>query len=110
MNLYHGCKRLRSKSEAALPLLESRLLCSYVLAPCFILFLSNVLIRLSEHTNHKDNCDLNLEKSPSKKRNITLDRNYRNAIGSSKRANEKTEHSILPKIPRWQTFHLQRNN
>ena len=26
----------------------------------------------------------NLEKSPSKKQNITLDRNYSNAIGSSK--------------------------
>ena len=24
-------------------------------------------------------------------------------------ANEKTEHSILPKIQKWQTFHLQRN-
>ena len=47
----------------------------------------------------------NLEKSPSKKHNITLDRNYRNAIGSSKPANEKTKYSILTK---WQTFHLQR--
>ena len=52
----------------------------------------------------------NLEKSPSKKHNITLDRNYSNAIDSTNRANEKTEHSILPKIQKWQTFHLQRNN
>ena len=46
----------------------------------------------------------NLEKSPSKEHNITLVRNYSNAIGSSKRVNEKTEHSIFPKIQKWQTF------
>ena len=50
------------------------------------------------------------EKSPSEKHTITSDRNYNNTIGSSKRANEKTEHSILPKIQKWQPFHLQRNN
>ena len=32
------------------------------------------------------------------------------AIDSTNRANEKTEHSILPKIQKWQTFHLQWNN
>ena len=29
--------------------------------------------------------------------------------GTMQYANEKTEHSILPKIQKWQTFHLQRN-
>ena len=54
-------------------------------------------------------CSRNLEKSLRKKHNITLGRNYRNAFGSSKPANEKTKYSILTKIQKWQAFHLQRN-
>ena len=54
---------------------------------------------VSENTLHAQK----FRKMP-KKHNITSDRNYSNAIGSSKRANKKTEHSILPRFKSGEHF------
>ena len=63
------------------------------------------LIFVSENILHAQK----FRKKAQVRNTTTLDRNYRNAIGSSKPANEKTKYSILTKIQKWETFHLQRN-